>query len=318
MKRSQLVIGLAQFAPIVCNKFLCIERICDAIEQAANDHVDLLIFGEAFVPGYPFCLSLSNAAAFNNEAQKDMFAYYAQQAVQIEKGDLAPVLALAKRHKIAVYLGIVERPIDRGNHSLYCSLVYINGSGEICSVHRKLQPTYEERLCWSPGDGNGLKVHELGAFRVGGLNCWENWMPLSRAALYGQGENLHVAVWPGSERNTQDITRFIAKESRSFVASVSGLMRKTDFDEGFPHLSSFIDDCPAVIANGGSCLAAPNGEWIIPPVLNKSGVFIAEINVREVLKERQNFDPSGHYSRPDVMHLKVNRKRQRLIDFEGD
>ena len=106
--------------------------------------------------------------------------------------------------------------------------MYINQQGEIRSVHRKLQPTYDERLTWSPGDGNGLQVHKLKAFTAGGLNCWENWMPLSRTALYGMGEDLHVAIWPGGLHNTHDLTKFIAKESRSFVISVSGILKKED------------------------------------------------------------------------------------------
>ena len=118
-----------------------------------------------------------------------------QESVDIEAGDLDSICAVAKENNIAVYLGTIEKASDRGGHSLYCSLVYIDQSGVIQSVHRKLQPTYEERLVWSPGDGNGLRVHQLEEFTVGGLNCWENWMPLSRTALYGQGENLHCLLY---------------------------------------------------------------------------------------------------------------------------
>ena len=128
-------------------------------------------------------------------------------------------------HHIAVIVGRVERAEDRGGHSLYCSLVLIDSQGIIQSVHRKLVPAYEERLTWAPGDGHGLRVHHLGAFTIGGPDCWQNWMPLARAALYAQGEDVHVAVWPGSARNTSDITQFIAKEGRSYVLSASGLMR---------------------------------------------------------------------------------------------
>ena len=140
------------------------------------------------------------------------------------------------KNKIAIYLGLMERAKNRGGHSIYASLVYINEQGEVKSVHRKLQPTYDERLTWAPGDGNGLQVHPLKEFTVGGLNCWENWMPLPRASLYAQGEDLHVAVWLGSDYNTKDITRFIARESRSFVISVSALMTIEDFPQNTPHL----------------------------------------------------------------------------------
>jgi nitrilase len=193
--------------------------------------------------------------------------------------------------------------------------VYIDASGQIASVHRKLMPTYEERLVWSPGDGHGLRVHELGEFRVGGLNCWENWMPLPRAALYGQGENLHVAVWPGSERNTQDITRFIARESRSYVVSVSGMMHRDWIPDSTPYAAEMKANAEAWLADGGSCMAGPDGNWVLQPQVGKEGIFYAEADIEMVARERQNFDPAGHYSRPDVTRLKVNRKRQSTVKF---
>ena len=185
----------------------------------------------------------------------------------------------------------------------------------IQSVHRKLMPTYEERLTWSPGDGNGLRVHKLGAFTVGGLNCWENWMPLARAAMYGQGEDLHIAIWPGGVHNTHDITRFIARESRSYVASVSGLMRAGDFPQDTPHLPAILENSPDILANGGSCIAAPDGKWVIEPFTDEERLVVATIDHKRVREERQNFDPSGHYSRPDVTQLKVNRSRQSTVVF---
>lgn len=140
-------------------------------------------------------------------------------------------------------------------------------------------------------------------------------MPLVRSSLYAQGENLHIAVWPGSDHNTKDITRFIARESRSFVVSVSSLMRKEDFPESTPHLEKILKTAPEVLANGGSCVAGPNGEWILEPILDKEGLLIVDIDLNRVYEERQNFDPSGHYSRPDVTKLHVNRDRQSVVEF---
>tara|TARA_R100001369_G_scaffold22674_3_gene41359 strand:+ start:24920 stop:25438 length:519 start_codon:yes stop_codon:yes gene_type:complete len=159
------------------------------------------------------------------------------------------------------------------------------------------KPTYEERLSWSPGDGNGLQVHSLKEFTVGGLNCWENWMPLTRAALYGQGENLHIAVWPGTLDNTKNITRFIARESRSYVISVSSLMSKNDFPTTTPHVSKILENAPEVLANGGSCIAGPVGEWVLDPIIDSEGIFTASLDFSRVLEERQNFDPSGQWKR---------------------
>jgi nitrilase len=138
-------------------------------------------------------------------------------------------------------------------------------------------------------------------------------MPLPRAALYGLGENLHIAVWPGSDHNTKDITRFIARESRSYVISVSCLMTLEDFPATTPYIDKLLETAPKVLANGGSCIAGPNGEWEIEPVLHKEGLIYHTIDFNRVLEERQNFDPVGHYSRPDVTQLSVNRQRQSTI-----
>lgn len=312
---NTLKIGMAQIAPVWLNKQKTIEKVQNYIRRAGDDNCELLVFGEGLLPGYPFWLSLTNGAEFNSTIQKEIHAHYIRNAIQIESGELDEICSLAKNNNMAIYLGLIERAKNRGGHSLYCSLVYINPHGEIKSVHRKLQPTYEERLTWAPGDGNGLRVHDLKSFCVGGLNCWENWMPLARTALYGLGENLHVAVWPGTENNTVDITRFIAKESRSFVISVSSLMRIEDFPSDTPHLKKILENSPSILANGGSCIAGPDGEWLVAPITNKEDLIITTIDYDRVLEERQNFDSVGHYARPDITKLTINRERQSIIDI---
>jgi nitrilase len=314
--KNHLKVALAQISPVWLNKEKTIEKIEQSIKDAGQENCELIVFGEALLSGYPFWLALTEGASWDLPVNKEIHAHYVRNSITIEKGELDSVCALAKEYGIAIYLGIMERAANRGGHSIYASLVYINEEGAIKSVHRKLQPTYDERLTWAPGDGNGLQVHPLKEFTVGGLNCWENWMPLPRAALYGQGENLHIAVWPGSEHNTKDITRFIARESRSYVISVSSLMQKSDFPTDTPHLDKILEKSPETLANGGSCIAAPNGEWLVEPVLHKEGLIIETLDFNRVLEERQNFDPVGHYSRPDVTKLHVNRERQSTVSFD--
>ncbi len=317
---DSLKVGIAQIAPVWLNRARTLAKVVRHVELAAAEGCRLLAFGEALVPGYPFWIERTDGARFNSPVQKDVHAHYMHQAVQIEAGHLEPLCRAASAHHIAVYVGCIERAQDRGGHSLYCSLVYVDPRGAIQSVHRKLMPTYEERLTWAPGDGHGLRVHPLGAFTVGGLNCWENWMPLPRAALYAQGEDLHVAAWPGGLHNTSDITRFIAKEARSYVISASGLMRKADFPPETPHLDQILANSHGrtinvrdVLANGGSCIAGPDGEWIVEPVVGEERLIVAAIDHQRVRAERQNFDPAGHYARPDVTRLTVNRERQSTL-----
>lgn len=314
-KTDALCIGIAQIAPVWLDREATLAKVADSVSTAAKEGCKLVVFGEGLLPGYPFWLELTGGAQFNNAEQKEMHAHYLLEGVDLDRGDLKPITDLAKKLKIAVYLGVMERAADRGGHSLYCSLVYIDSQGTIGSVHRKLQPTYEERLAWAPGDGHGLVTHPLGTFTLGGLNCWENWMPMARQALYAQGTDLHVSVWPGGMHNTPDITRFIALESRSYVIASCGLLRAADIPANVPMRDQIIANGNEFLGNGGSTLVAPNGQVLVEPVAEEEVLITAELDHALVRGERQNFDPAGHYSRPDVLSLTVDQKRQSTVTF---
>ena len=313
--KTTVAVGLAQIAPVWLDRDATLAKVVDWIDKAAAGGCDLVVFGEALVPGYPFWVERTDGAKFESAVQKKLFAHYVSQGVAIDSGDLDPICAAAAAREIAVYIGTMERAGDRGGHSLYCSMVYISAEGNIGSVHRKLMPTHEERLVWAIGDGNGLRTHKLGPFTVGGLNCWENWLPLARASLYAQGEDLHVAIWPGSLRNTGEITRFIARESRSYVVSVAGLMTRDCIGAGLPESDLLRETADEVMANGGSCVATPGGDWLLEPETGNESLRVAELDHKIVLEERHSLDVAGHYSRPDVTRLIVNRKRQTTAEF---
>lgn len=313
---STLKLALPQLSPCWLNREAGLSLVVDTIQRAEKEKANLIVFAEGFVPGYPFWLDGTGGAAFNDPKQKAIFAHYSDQSVTIEDGHLEGVCQALKAANMAAYLGIIERPRDRSGHSLYCSYVYIDKTGTVQSVHRKLQPTYEERLVWSPGDGAGLVTHRLGEFTLGGLNCWENWMPLSRAALYAQGEDVHVACWPGNVSNTEDLTPVLAKEGRSYCISVGSVMTPDDVREDTPFADEIRESLNEMPANGGSCVAAPDGSWVLPPLRGKTGLRYCELDSAFIRRERQNFDPAGHYSRPDVTQLTVNRARQSIANFE--
>ncbi len=310
---DEMKIGFAQIVPVWLDRARTLAKVGEYVRQAGEAGCRLVAFGEALVPGYPFWIERTGGARFDSPVQKEIHSHYMDQAVRLEAGDLDELCRTAAAHETAVYLGCIERAADRGGHSLYCSVVYIDAQGLIRSVHRKLMPTYEERLVWATGDGHGLRVHPLPPFTVGGLNCWENWMPLARAALYAQGEDLHMAVWPGGVHNTAEITRFVAREARAFVLSVSGLMRAGDIGAGMPHHDLIRARSSEVLANGGSCLAGPDGRWVLEPLVDEEALQVAVIDHGRIREERQNFDPAGHYARPDVTRLTLDRRRQSTL-----
>lgn len=306
-------LALAQIAPVFLDREATTDKAADAVHEAAKNGARVVGFGEALIPAYPLWLTLIDGARFDEPELKDLHKLYLQQAVSLERGDLDPIREAAREHGVHVVCGIIERPEDRAGHSVFCSAVVIDDAGEVASCHRKLCPTYEERLAWSHGDANGLRTHKVGDFTLGALNCFENWMPLARAAMHAQGEDLRVAIWPGCERLTKDITRFAALEGRSYVASVSSIIRPQDLPAGVPLRSEIIGALEAqgehTFYDGGSCIADPRGEWVIPPVVGEERIVYGEIDHDRVLEERQIFDPSGHYARPELLRLEVDRRR---------
>lgn len=263
--------------------------------------------------GYPFWLSLTEASKWDDRAQKDAYSYYLAAAVEVDGPEMREVVEAARDTGLFTYLGIMERSKSGG--TVYATYVAIDPSAGILSAHRKLMPTYDERLVWGAGDGHGLEVHQVGDFKVSGLNCWENWVPSIRHTLYAQGTQLHVAGWPGSTRNTRDITRFIAIEGRCYVLSAGTVLRPGDIPDDFPLRDEALEGVGEYLTNGGSAVAAPNGDWIVEPVRGEERLVVADIDVAVVRGERQNFDPAGHYFRADVIKVSVDRTRLDPVQF---
>jgi nitrilase len=308
-------IAAAQTAPAWGDAARTASVVSRWIEKAADANVDLVAFGETFLSGYPFWIAATDGARFNAPDQKEAYARYLASAVATDGPELNEVVAAVRDTGVFTYLGITERSTSGG--SVFASYVAIDPTHGIVSVHRKLMPTYEERLAWAIGDGHGLRTHALGEFTVSGLNCWENWIPTVRHSLYAQGTTLHVAGWPGSVRLTKDITRFIALEGRCYVLSAGALLRPDDIPDDYPLKEQAVNS-GSFGNNGGSAIASPDGNWLVEPVADVEQLVVADIDAAVVRGERQNFDPAGHYFRADVLDLTIDRTRLEPVRFTED
>jgi nitrilase len=302
-----LRVAAAQTAPVWGDKAATAERVADWIGRAAAEGAELVAFGETFLPGYPFWVSRTHGARFDAPDQKEAYAFYLEAAVELDGPELGLVAEAARDHGVFAYLGVAER--TPGGGTVYATLVAVDPERGIVGAHRKVMPTYEERMVWGQGDGHGLRAHVTNGIRVGGLNCWENWLPQARQAIYAEGIDLHVAVWPGSVGLTRDITRFVALEGRCYVLSAGALLRPEDVSAAFPLREAALAGAPPLLYDGGSAVAAPDGTWLVEPVSGEERLVVADLDPRRVREERQNFDPVGHYARPDVFSLTVDRRR---------
>ncbi len=309
-------VAAAQARSVWLDKDATTKKVLSLLADAARSEVALLAFPETFLSGYPFWVERTDGARFNSKQQKAAYSAYLDAAVETSGPQIRLVTEAARDFGVFTYLGITERGSGAARGTIYCTLLAIDPAHGIVSSHRKLMPTYEERLVWGTGDGHGLRVHDIGEMRVGGLNCWENWMPQARHALYAGGEDLHVSVWPGSPRHTRDLARFIALEGRVFSLAACGLLGLDDVPDDFPLRELLEQSAERDYYDGGSAVADPAGGWSVAPVANEERLVIADIDPAMVRRERQNFDPTGHYSRPDVFEVRVDRRRLEAAVFD--
>lgn len=309
-------VAVVQAAPVFLDKRATIEKALRLIEAGARRGAGLLVFPETFLPGYPVWVARTNGSAFDNAQQKRAYQHYLENAVEKSSPEMKQLADASRDFRVFLCMGMAERGEGNGSGTIYCSLAMFHPEHGLVSLHRKLVPTYEERLVWGTGDGHGLRVHRFNGTRVGGLNCWENWMPMARQSLYAQGEEIHVAVWPGSSRLTTDISRFIAMEGRVFVLSASGILKASDIPADFP-LGEELLATGDEYCTGGSRIVSPTGMVLASVPDGEEGFAFADVDMALVRQERQNFDPAGHYSRPDVLTLHVNRKRLEAVEFSG-
>lgn len=299
LSTGALRLAVLQVAPVYLDAWGTWEKIKAMALTAISDGAEVIAWGESLIPGYPNWPSLDTT-----EAQQPTYALYWDQAVTLDGPLVKEIKAFARQHRIMIIGGVAERE----SGSTYATILTIGTDGELLGRHRKLKPTWKERLIWADGDGLGLHTYDTKIGKIGSLNCWENWLPLARAALHQQGEFIHIAVWPGSDMLVKDITRFIALEGRSWSIAACGLLRSSDMahltNEDFPIRDAMMSH-KDIWQNGGSRIIAPNGDVVAGPLFDEEGIIAADIDAKAVVSARQNLDPSGHYSRADVLKLEV-------------
>jgi nitrilase len=308
---SKLVkLGIAQFGPVYQDLEASMEKLGSLISRAARHNIQVLVFGECWLSGYPAWLDYCPEAAFwDHLPVKKVFANTYKNSITVPGNETRLIGGWAKQHGITLLLGVNERvETGIGNGSLYNSLLTFTADGKLANHHRKLRPTFTERLIHSPGDGQGLQSVKTPLGRVGGLICWEHWMPLSRMAMHLSGEHIHAAVWPTVHEMHQVASRSYAFEGRCFVASAGQLMQAREIPEGLTlPKHSGPDD---YLMKGGSCIIGPDGSYLAEPLFEREGFITADIDTDRVLEERMNLDTTGHYNRYDVFNLTINRERK--------
>ena len=288
-------VACAQVEPVIFDRGATLDRLAVVAAEAAAGGARLVLFPETFVPVYPSSRWARSLAVWG-EGGKELWARLAQASITVPSADTQRIGSIAREHGIVLAVGINEL----GGGTLYNTLLVFTPDGELALRHRKLMPTNHERMVWGLGDGEGLATIETDLGRVGGLICWENLMPLARAALYESGLDIYLAPTADDEEPWQRSIRHIAREARAFVLSCCVYQRASSYPADVA-----IAEGPDLLGRGGSAIVGPDGEYLAGPLWDEEGILFADLEPDQLFAERQRFDPAGHYSRPDVLRLQV-------------
>src|SRR6059058_280512 len=298
-----VTVACAQIEPVILDREGTIGRLEDVAAEAARNGAELVVFPETFVPVYPSSRWAKAFAGWQNDGAKQVFAQIAASSVAVGSPAERRLGATAKELGIWLVTGVNEVDAERSG-TIYNALLYHAPDGELALHHRKLLPTNHERLIWGQGDGRGLQAVETGFGRVGGLICWENYMPLARFALYESGVEIYVASTADDADAWQSTLVHIARESRAFVISPCHYQVSDAYPDDFPLRAEL--DGAGTLGRGGSAILAPDGSYLAGPLYGEEGILYAELDPMRLDEERQRFDPAGHYHRPDVLGLRVS------------
>ena len=303
-------IAAIQASPVFLNRQASVEKACDLISTAGREGAKLAVFPEAFIPAYPDWIWV--LPPHQNALIAELYSELLDQSVTIPGQDTEKLCLAAKRANMHVVMGLNERNAEASNTSLYNTLLYIDNHGTILGKHRKLIPTAPERMVWAPGDGSTLEVYDTPFGKLGGLICWENYMPLARYAMYAWGTQIYVApTWDSGEPWLSTL-RHIAKEGRVYVIGCCMAIHQRDIPDRY-EFKKFYKKSNDWINGGDSTIVDPDGKIIAGPLGKEEGILYAEADQKVMTGSRWKLDVAGHYARPDVFHLIVDRKPNRMI-----
>ena len=298
-----LVVACVQAEPVVLDREATIEKLAVLTAEAAGNGASLVVFPEAFLPAYPSSAWAKALAGWADPRAKAAFALLARESVAVPGPAESRIGEVAREQGVLVATGVTETDVET-NGTLYNTLLVHDEHGSLVLKHRKLVPTNHERLVWGQGDGAGLRAVQTSSGRIGGLICWENYMPLARFALYESGIEIYLAPTADDGETWQHTLVHIARESRAFVVSPAHFQRASAYPAEFPLADELQGE--DVIGRGGSAILGPDGAYLAGPLYDEEGILYAELDPARLHEERQRFDAAGHYHRPDVLRLDLS------------
>jgi nitrilase len=304
-RKQVFKVAAVQAAPVFLDKDATVSKACELIDQAAAQGAKLVVFPEAFVSGYPDWVWILPPAKKN--LINNLYQEFLENSVAIPDQSTARLARAAKQAGVCVTIGVNERNSEASNSSVYNTLLYVGPDGNILGKHRKLIPTGGERLMWSPGGGDTLVSFDTAIGRLGGLICWENFMPLARNAMYMAGVQVYVAPTWDSSAAWQIAMRHIAREGGMFVIGCAPCMKFNDIPDRFEFKQHYPEGREWV-NKGNSCIVDPGGKYLAGPLEAEQAILYADIDLNEIPSQKWLFDVAGHYARPDVFDFNVRSR----------
>ncbi len=300
-------VAVIQAAPALFDRDASLAKACRLADEAAVQGARLILFPEAFIPAYPRGLSFGMVVGSRSPSGRLAWERYWSNAVDVPGPATQALGEAARRTGAYLAIGVIERDTQYSRGTLYCTLLYFSPQGQLIGKHRKLKPTAAERLIWGEGDGSTLTVLDTELGKIGGLICWENYMPLARMALYAKGVEMYLAPTADSRDTWQATLRHIACEGRCFVLGCNQFVTKSMYPADLPGIEE-LSNQPEVMCRGGSLIISPLGEILAGPLFDQEGILFADLDPGEIGRGKLDFDVTGHYARPDVFQLIVDER----------